>query len=84
MAHVCASAQTAAEGVIMEEFLTNEQLQIFLHNQELITENLRDRLFKLTGCKDFGNIDGMNGACIECSYEDEELFNRCWKFKFNN
>jgi len=68
----------------MEEFLTNEQLQIFLHNQELITENLRDRLFKLTGCKDFGNIDGMNGACIECSYEDEELFNRCWKFKFNN
>lgn len=66
----------------MEEFLTNEQLQIFLHNQELITENLRNRLFKLTGCRDFGNLDGMNGACIECSYEDKELFNRCWDFKF--
>ena len=68
----------------MEEFLTNEQLQIFLHNQELITENLRNRLFKLTGCKDFGNVDGMNGTCVKCSYEDEELFNKCWKFKFNN
>lgn len=66
----------------MEEIFTNEQLQIFLHNQELITENLRNRLFKLTGCRDFGNLDGMNGACIECSYEDKELFNRCWNFKF--
>ena len=66
----------------MEEFFTNEQLQIFLRNQELITENLRNRLFKLTGCRDFGNLDGMNGACIECSYEDKELFNRCWNFKF--
>ncbi len=68
----------------MSEFLTNEQLQIFLHNQEYITETLRNRLFKLTGCKDFGNLDGMNGACVECSVENKSLFDKCWNFKFNN
>ena len=66
----------------MSEFLTNKQLQIFLHNQKYITETLRDRLFKLTGCKDFGNLDGMNGTCVDCFYNERELFDRCWNFKF--
>lgn len=67
----------------MSEFLTNKQLQIFLHNQEYIAETLRNRLFKLTGCKDFGNLDGMNGTCVDCSYNERELFDRCWNFHFS-
>ena len=67
----------------MEEFLTNEQLRIFLHNQDYIIESLRQRLWRLTGCKDFGNLDGMNGACIECFYDDKQLFEKCEQFKFN-
>lgn len=61
----------------MSEFLTNKQLQIFLYNQEYIAETLRNRLFKLTGYEDFGNLDCMNSACIECSVEDKELFDKC-------
>ena len=66
-----------------EEFLTNKQLKIFLKNNELIIDNLRERLFKLTGCRDFGNLDGMNGSCIECFYNDEKLFKECESFTFD-
>ena len=62
---------------------TKEQLIMFLHNTELQLEDLRDRMYKITGCREFGNLDGMNGVCVECSYNEEELFNRCWNFKFD-
>ena len=62
---------------------TKEQLIIYLHNTELELENLRDRMYKITGCSDFGNVDGMDGMCIDCSYDKRELFDRCWNFKFN-
>ena len=62
---------------------TKEQIIIFLHNTELQLENLRERMEKLTGCREFGNLDGMNGACVECFYEERELFDKCWNFKFD-
>ena len=62
---------------------TKEQLIIFFHNTELQLENLRDRMYKLTGCREFGALDGMNGNCIECFYNDRKLFEKCEQFKFN-
>lgn len=62
---------------------TKEQLIIFLHNTELQLENLRDRMYKLTGCREFGALDGMNGNCVECFYNDRKLFEKCEQFKFN-
>ena len=69
-----------------ENFLkeqTKEQLIIFFHNTELQLENLRDRMYKLTGCREFGALDGMNGNCIECFYNDRKLFEKCEQFTFN-
>ena len=46
-----------------EDFLknqTHEQLEIFVKNGELIQDNLRQRLFVLAGCGDFGGQDGTN------------------------
>lgn len=60
---------------------SKEQLIIFIHNDEAIIENLRDRLRKLTGCGDFGNGDGTVGTCVMCSYDNPELFERCWEFQ---
>ena len=68
------------------EFLnmqTKEQIIIFLHNSEDQVDSLRERLYKLTGCYDFGNVDGMNGSCVECYYDNRELFEKCWNFKFD-
>ena len=60
---------------------TKEQLIIFLHNSEYTVDNLRDRLYRLTGCGDFGNVDGTVGTCVECFYDNPELFNKCWEFQ---
>lgn len=66
-----------------EEFLnaqTKEQIIIFLHNTELQLESLRNRMEKLTGCREFGALDGMNGVCQTCFYEEKPLFDKCWDF----
>ena len=62
---------------------TKEQIIIFLHNTEFQVESLRDRMEKLTGCREFGMVDGMNGACVECYYNNRELFEKCENFKFD-
>ena len=62
---------------------TKEQIIIFLHNTEQELESLRKRMEKLTGCREFGAVDGMNGNCIECFYNDRKLFEKCEQFKFN-
>ena len=61
---------------------TKEQLSIRrLRNAKLKENSLRDRLFLLSGCSDFGNPDGLNGACVECSYKNEEQWKRCSLFR---
>lgn len=60
-----------------------EELKIQLHNDDYIIASLRKRMKQLTGCPNFGMVDGMNGACVECFYEDRELFDKCEKFKFD-
>lgn len=68
------------------EFLksqTKEQIIIFLHNAECELESLRKRMKKLTGCCEFGALDGMNGSCVECFYNDRKLFEKCEQFTFN-
>ena len=69
-----------------KEFLDTvprETLYTFINNDEHIIDSLQERLFKLTGCYDFGNMDGMNGSCIECFHLNRELFDKCEHFKFD-
>ena len=62
---------------------SKEQLIIWLLNSEKTRIQLHKRLDKLTGCGDFGLCDAMVGFCVECSYEQPELFEKCWNFKFD-
>lgn len=41
----------------------------------------QEKLFLLTGCPYFGDMDGMNGSCVDCSIDNEELWNRCRNFE---
>ena len=59
-----------------------KQLEIFCHNKDLTEERDKNKIFLLTGCHTFGDLDGMNGSCIECAYENPNLFDRCHYFKF--
>ena len=60
---------------------SHEQLEIYVINADRTEENLRKRLFLLTGCRDFGDSDGTVGSCIDCSFEHPDMFNRCDAFK---
>ena len=62
------------------ESLDKHQLITFLLNMKLVEETLRDRLFLLSGCRDFGNSDGMDGSCVECGYDNPALQYRCLEF----
>lgn len=59
---------------------SKEQLVVFLHNSDLENISLRERLFLLGGCYDFGGSDGTNGACVECSFRNKPLWDRCNRF----
>ena len=60
-----------------------ETLITWLLNSEYQRLTLNKRLRKLTGCSEFGMLDGMNGVCIDCSYNNQELFEKCWNFTFD-
>lgn len=62
---------------------SKEQLIIWLKNSEMTRMQLHKRLEKLTGCAEFGLCDGMIGFCVECSYNEPELWEKCNKFKFD-
>ena len=64
-----------------QEF-SRDDLDIRIKNYEYISDNLRDRLYKLTGCRNFGGCDGMDGSCHYCLEENRELFDKCWDFKY--
>ena len=84
---MCPDGHTDAKEIKMnKEFLdkqSREQLYIFIMNDEYVISNLRKYLKKLTGCGNFGNVDGMDGSCIECSNNNKDLFCKCWNFKFD-
>jgi hypothetical protein len=62
------------------ESQSKEQLIIFCKNNDYLEETLRDRLFLLSGCGNFGYPDGTDGACVDCFYNNRELFRRCEYF----
>lgn len=60
---------------------THEQLEIFYKNQEYRIKRLAQKLRYITGCGDFGDADGMDGACVECFYNNKDQYNRCLAFE---
>ena len=62
------------------ETQSKDQLIIFLNNQDYTESTLRDKLFLLGGCHNFGGCDGTDGACVECYYNNQALFDRCSYF----
>ena len=60
---------------------TKEQIIIFLQNEQFENQKLRLKLELLTGCQGFGDADGMDGSCVECSYNDPKQFERCHTFR---
>ena len=61
--------------------VSHRQLEIMVRNRSYVNELLRDRLFLITGCRDFGGQDGTNCSCVECFYHNPELHNRCCLFQ---
>ena len=56
---------------------SHEQLEIFLLNKDREIDRLQDKLFLLSGCGIFGDMDGTNGSCVDCYYGNRNLFDRC-------
>ena len=65
------------------ESQSKDTLITWLLNSEYQRIILMKRLDKLTGCNDFGLCDSTNGACVICGYEQPELYERCWNFRFD-
>ena len=69
----------------MNKFLNDfrvKNLKDIIKNQDYIIKDLRERLYRLTGCLDFGGCDGTVGSCHYCLAEDPETFEKCWQFKY--
>ena len=67
-----------------EEWLneqSKEQLIIFYKNNEYENQRLRDKITLLTGCAGFGDCDGTNGSCVDCCYNNPQMFERCNLFQ---
>ena len=62
------------------ETLSNDELIVIIHNLESQLDIALDKVEYLTGCSHFGESDGMNGSCVECSYDRPELWKRCFPF----
>lgn len=64
------------------DYFSPAELLLQVKNYEYALDNLRARLYKLTGCRNFGGCDGMDASCHYCLEERKELFDRCWEFKY--
>lgn len=60
--------------------LSKNELIVLIHNLEYQLEVAEDKVEYLTGCPHFGESDGMNGSCVECSYQCEFLWEKCHPF----
>ena len=65
---------------IMREY---EELGKHIQYHIDIERSLRERLYRLTGCSNFGGCDGTNGSCHYCSEANDGLFEKCKQFTFN-
>ena len=63
------------------KMLTREQLEVMVYNGELIIGEYGHKLGLLTGCEFFGDADGMDGECYDCSLNNPQLHNRCLIFR---
>ena len=63
---------------LMEQ--SHEQLVTFIMNGDMTQDILREKLYLLAGCRNFGSSDGMDGSCVDCYHENRLLFNRCYMF----
>lgn len=61
--------------------IPRSQLEVMVNNKDYVIDILRDRLFLITGCREFGGQDGTNGGCVECFYNTPDLHNRCCLFQ---
>ena len=59
---------------------SHETLVTFIMNSEMREDMLRDRLYLLSGCRYFGESDGMNGSCVDCLNNNPGLHERCCLF----
>ena len=57
-----------------------EELIIILKNTESQLDLAEDKVEYLTGCPHFGESDGMNGTCVDCSYDCKWLWEKCQPF----
>ena len=73
-------SEPSAMRVLLEDKTKDELINLVL-NLTSTEDRLRDRLFLLTGCRCFGEQDGMDGSCVECSYEHDGQFKRCYIFR---
>lgn len=60
--------------------LSKDQLITMLKNTQYQLELAEDKVEYFTGCRAFGESDGMNGSCVECSYECHALWEKCHPF----
>ena len=69
----------------MNKFLNDfsrEELENIIKIQDDLIKDLQERLYRLTGCHDFGDCDGTVGSCHYCLAENPETFEKCWQFKY--
>lgn len=60
--------------------LSKDQLIIMLKNTQYQLELAEDKVEYFTGCRAFGESDGTNGSCVDCSYECPDLWEKCHPF----
>lgn len=61
---------------------SREELEQIIEYQHYTMQHLREQLYKLTGCYNFGSCDGMDGSCHYCSEQTPETFEKCWNFSY--
>jgi len=67
-----------------DPFMFMDHVDTKIEVEYKILNNKEKKLEKKKECSGFGNPDGMNGICIDCSVDNVELFSKCFSKKFEN
>ena len=86
-----ADCKTIEEAVQFDIECIKEDPFMFINHKDTkieveyrILNNKEKKLEKMKECTGFGNPDGRNGVCIDCSVDNVELFSKCFCKKFKN